>query len=117
MVEATETETTSTKPPVATWARYDRDRLIKLVEKISAAPGTRFTISHFNEQNYAVARYWGERSVRISFEEESGHVYVTRSNSNPEALAQRMSWLEDGGLRVWIHLLEINLDDLLTVLL
>jgi hypothetical protein len=106
----------STTPENARWETWDRNRLIKLVEKLPDS--VHINISHNNERNYSVYRVWGSYSVHLTFGEGPNHphaVFITKIHG-PKHETKSVEWLS-GGLRAWIDALEINRDDLLEALL
>lgn len=104
------------RPEDARWETWDRNRLLKLVEKL---PDTvRVGISHHNERRYSVFRVWESRSVHLTFEDRPGEqhaVHVTKIYDRDRG-KKTIEWLA-GGLRAWIDALEIERDDLLEALL
>jgi hypothetical protein len=104
------------RPEEAGWETWDRNRLLKLVEKL---PDTvRIGISHHSERMYSVYRVWESRSVHLTFEDRPGEphaVYITKIYDKDRG-KKTIEWLA-GGLRAWIDALEIDRDDLLEALL
>ena len=107
---------TATRAEDARWETWDRNRLLKLVEKL---PDTmRFGISHHGERMYSVFRVWESRSVHLFFDDrpdEPRAVHVTKIYDRDRG-KKTIEWLA-GGLRAWIDALEIDRDALLEVLL
>lgn len=105
-----------TKPEEARWEPWDRDRLLKLVERL---PSTcRIGVSHHAERMYSVCRVWEGRSVHLRFEdrEDEPHSVVLTEIYDSKRGSKKITWLA-GGLRAWIDALEISRDDLLGALL
>lgn len=106
-----------TSPEEARWEVWDRDRLIKLVEKMPDS--LRIGISHHGESGYSVFRVWESRSVHLTFEDrpdEPHSVFVTKTYGRKSDEKMTIEWFA-GGLRAWIDALEISRDELLAVLL
>ena len=105
-----------TTPQEARWETWDRDRLIALVEKLPDS--LRVGVSHHGDRLYSVFRVWETRSVHLTFEDRPDQphsVFVTKIYDRTRG-KKTIEWLA-GGLRAWIDALEIDRDDLLTVLL
>lgn len=105
-----------TKPEDARWEAWDRNRLLKLIEKLP--DGIRIGISHHNERMYSVFRVWESRSVHLRFEDRPGEphaVCITKIYGRKHE-TKTIEWLS-GGLRAWIDVLEIDREDLLEALL
>jgi hypothetical protein len=68
------------------WTTKDRDNFIGAIKSMGGL------ISHYNYRNYNV--HLG--NICISFEEPSGRVYLTNTNS------QEKRWLDDG-FREWMY--------------
>ena len=105
-----------TTPEEARWEAWDRDRLIALVEKLPDS--LRVGISHHGGRMYSVFRVWETRGVHLTFEDRPDQphsVFVTKISDLARG-TKTIEWLA-GGLRAWIDALEIDRDDLLTVLL
>lgn len=106
----------NTKPEEARWESWDRDRLLKLVERLPNS--CRIGIAHHAERMYSVWRVWESRSVHLRFEDRDGEprsVVLTKIHDRKNE-RKEITWLA-GGLRAWIDMLEISPDDLLEALL
>jgi hypothetical protein len=110
------TATSATKPEEARWETWDRNRLLKLVEKLPST--TRVGVSHHAERMYSVFRVWESRSVHLRFEDREGeqHSVVLTEIYDNDRGRKKITWLA-GGLRAWIDALEIDRDVLLEALL
>jgi hypothetical protein len=105
-----------TKLEEAHWETWDRNRLLKLVEKL---PNTiRVGVSHHNECMYSIFRVWESRSVHLRFEDREGepHGVILTEIYDKDRGRKKITWLA-GGLRAWIDALEIDRDALLEALL
>lgn len=105
-----------TRPEEARWETWDRNRLLKLVEKLPDA--ARVGVSHHAERMYSVFRVWESRSVHLRFEDREGepHAVILTKIYDVERGGKKITWLA-GGLRAWIDALEIDRDTLLEALL
>lgn len=103
------------KPEEARWETWDRNRLLKLVERL---PSTiRVGVSHHAERMYSVYRVWETRSIHLRFEDREGEPHsVVLTEIYDRDQGKRVTWLA-GGLRAWIDALEIGRDELLEALL
>jgi hypothetical protein len=106
----------STSPEDARWESWDRNKLLKLVEKLPAS--IHVNISHHNERLYSIYRVWESCSVHLTFGEGPNHphaVFITKIHGKGHE-TRSVEWLS-GGLRAWIDALELSRDDLLEALL
>jgi len=109
-------DTRDTPPADARWEAWDRNRLLKLVERLSST--TCIGIFHHNKRMYSVCRAWDDRGVDLRFEDREGEPQAVVMTKTYKDLREgpRITWL-GGGLRAWVDALEISRDELLEALL
>jgi hypothetical protein len=115
------TSTPATTPEEARWETRDRNRLLKLVERllVERLPDEcHIGVSHHAGSMYSVYRTWGTRGVHLRFEDRDGEprAVVLTEIYNSTSGSKKITWLA-GGLRAWIDALEISRDELLGALL
>jgi hypothetical protein len=86
--------TSDTKPEDAHWENWDRDRLLKLVEKLPSM--CRIGVSHHAERMHSVFRVGETRSVHLRFEDRDGEpravVLTEIYDSRHDLGSARRSW-------------------------